>query len=49
LLTVVERVLEEVSFEATERRGADIAVDAAYVAERIGDIGTDEDLSNAIL
>jgi ATP-dependent HslUV protease ATP-binding subunit HslU len=49
LLTVVERVLEEISFEATERHGEDIAVDAAYVAERIGDIATEEDLSNAIL
>jgi ATP-dependent HslUV protease ATP-binding subunit HslU len=49
LLTVVERVLEEISFEATERCGSTIVVDPAYVAERIGDIDTEEDLSNAIL
>jgi ATP-dependent HslUV protease ATP-binding subunit HslU len=49
LLTVVERVLEEISFEATEQPGSTVVVDPAYVAERIGDIATEEDLSNAIL
>jgi ATP-dependent HslUV protease ATP-binding subunit HslU len=49
LLTVVERVLEEISFEATERAGETITIDPAYVAERIGDIASEEDLSNAIL
>jgi ATP-dependent HslUV protease ATP-binding subunit HslU len=49
LLAIVERVLEEVSFEAPERAGETIRIDYAYVTERIGDIATDEDLSNAIL
>jgi ATP-dependent HslUV protease ATP-binding subunit HslU len=49
LLTIVERVLEEISFDAPERAGERVVVDAAYVSERIGDIASDEDLSNAIL
>jgi ATP-dependent HslUV protease ATP-binding subunit HslU len=49
LLTIVERVLEEVSFDAPERTGETITIDAAYVDERIGDIASDEDLNNAIL
>ena len=49
LSTIVERVLEEISFEAPERGGETVVVDPAYVTERIGDIATEEDLSNAIL
>jgi ATP-dependent HslUV protease ATP-binding subunit HslU len=49
LLTIVERVLEEISFDAPERKGETIAIDAAYVDERIGDIASDDDLNNAIL
>jgi ATP-dependent HslUV protease ATP-binding subunit HslU len=49
LLTVVERVLEEVSFDAPEQGSRTVVVDAAYVLDRIGDIATEEDLSNAIL
>ncbi|MEX1158735.1 MAG: ATP-dependent protease ATPase subunit HslU [Thermomicrobiales bacterium] len=49
LLTVVERVLEEISFDAPERNGETIVIDATYVDERIGDIASDEDLNNAIL
>jgi ATP-dependent HslUV protease ATP-binding subunit HslU len=49
LLTIVERVLEEISFDAPERTGETVTIDAAYVDERIGDIASDEDLNNAIL
>lgn len=49
LATVVEQVLEEVSFDAPDRAGQRLVVDAAYVRERIGDITSDEDLSNFIL
>ncbi|HMM41901.1 MAG TPA: ATP-dependent protease ATPase subunit HslU [Thermomicrobiales bacterium] len=49
LQTIVERVLEDVSFEAPERAGQSIIIDAAYVLERIGDIAAEDDLSNAIL
>jgi len=49
LQTIVERVLEEISFEAPERQGDSFVIDAAYVTEKIGDIVSDDDLSNAIL
>jgi ATP-dependent HslUV protease ATP-binding subunit HslU len=49
LATIMEQVLEEVSFDAPQRRGETITIDAAYVRERIGDIAGDEDLSNFIL
>lgn len=49
LHTVVERILEEVSFDAPEIVGSTVVIDAAYVTERIGDVATEEDLSNAIL
>lgn len=49
LVTIVERVLEELSFDAATLAGETVAIDAAYVLEKIGDIVTDEDLSNAIL
>ncbi len=49
LLTIVERVLEEISFDAPDRKGETISIDAAYVDERIGDIASDDDLNNAIL
>jgi len=49
LHTVMERVLEEISFEAPEARGATIIVNAAYVEERIGDMARDTDLSRYIL
>lgn len=49
LATVVEQVLEEVSFDAPDRTGQRVLVDAAFVRERVGDIAGDEDLSNFIL
>jgi ATP-dependent HslUV protease ATP-binding subunit HslU len=49
LATIVERVLEEVSFAASERSGEMITIDAAFVRERVGDLVADEDLSNFIL
>ncbi|HUG15071.1 MAG TPA: ATP-dependent protease ATPase subunit HslU [Thermomicrobiales bacterium] len=49
LHTIVERVLEGVSFDAPEQSGSTVVVDAAYVTERIGDIVSDDDLNNAIL
>ncbi len=49
LQTIVERVLEDISFEAPERAGQSVVVDGAYVLERIGDIAAEDDLSNAIL
>ncbi len=49
LHTVMERVLEEISFEAPDAAGAVIRVDAAYVEQRIGDMARDADLSRYIL
>ena len=49
LHTVMERVLEEISFEAPEAAGATITVNARYVEERIGDMARDADLTRYIL
>jgi ATP-dependent HslUV protease ATP-binding subunit HslU len=49
LHTVLERLLEQVSFEASDQAGTDITVDAAYVNEQLGELAQDEDLSRYIL
>ena len=49
LHTVMEKVLEEVSFHAPDIAGQSIPITAAYVKERLGDILKDEDLSRYIL
>ena len=49
LHTVLERLLELVSFEATERAGQHVVVDRAYVDEHLGALVEDEDLSRYIL
>ncbi|WP_164017018.1 ATP-dependent protease ATPase subunit HslU [Pyxidicoccus trucidator] len=49
LHTVLERLLDEVSFSATEMGPRDFQVDAAYVRERLTSIVQDEDLSRYIL
>ena len=49
LHTVIEKVLEEISFDAPEHKGETYTIDASFVAERIGDVAVDEDLSNFIL
>jgi ATP-dependent HslUV protease ATP-binding subunit HslU len=49
LHTVMERLLDEVSFDADRMRGARIAVDGRYVRERLDGIARDEDLSRYIL
>jgi ATP-dependent HslUV protease ATP-binding subunit HslU len=49
LHTVLEKLLEDISFEAPERKDGDITVDAAYVKEKLSDITKDEDLSRYIL
>ncbi len=49
LQTVMERVLEEISFEAPDAAGATIVVNAKYVEDRIGDLAQDTDLSRYIL
>jgi ATP-dependent HslUV protease ATP-binding subunit HslU len=49
LQTVMERMLEQPSFDAAERNGATIDVDAAFVDRHVGDLAKDEDLSRYIL
>ena len=49
LQTVMERVLDEISFDATDKGGETINIDAAYVRDRIGDLAKNADLSKFIL
>jgi ATP-dependent HslUV protease ATP-binding subunit HslU len=49
LHTVMERLLEGVSYDAGERRGGTVVVDAAMVDERLGGLAKDEDSSRFIL
>ena len=49
LHTVMERMLEVVSFDAAERGGDSVLVDARYVDEHLGELAKDEDLSRYIL
>jgi ATP-dependent HslUV protease ATP-binding subunit HslU len=49
LQTVMERVLDEVSFTACDRFGERIEIDAAFVEKNIGDLAKNADLSRFIL
>jgi ATP-dependent HslUV protease ATP-binding subunit HslU len=49
LHTVMERLLETVSFEASDKSGAHVQIDAAYVDEHLAELSKDEDLSRYIL
>ena len=49
LMTVMERILDEISFEAGDKYGQTVVIDAAYVQEHIGDLAKNADLSKFIL
>ncbi|MBS7537598.1 ATP-dependent protease ATPase subunit HslU [Ancylobacter lacus] len=49
LQTVIERVLDELSFSAPDRAGEGVTVDGAYVRERVADLARNADLSRYIL
>ena len=49
LQTVMERVLDDISFDASDRGGQAVTIDAAYVNDRIGDLAKNTDLSKFIL
>ncbi|MCH8809833.1 MAG: ATP-dependent protease ATPase subunit HslU [Proteobacteria bacterium] len=49
LHTVMEKLLEEISFTATDRGGETITIDAAYVQTQVADLAKDTDLSKFIL
>jgi len=49
LQTVMERVLDDISFTAPDRSGESVSIDADYIEEHIGDLARDTDLSRFIL
>jgi ATP-dependent HslUV protease ATP-binding subunit HslU len=49
LQTVMERVLDEISFSATDRAGDAVTIDADYVRKHVGDLAKNADLSRFIL
>ena len=49
LQTVMERVLDEISYDAPDRNGTSVTIDAAYVQKHVGDLSRNTDLSRFIL
>jgi len=49
LATLIERLLDEVSFEAPDMKGAKVAIDAKYVQDALADTVKDQDLSRYVL
>ncbi|MBK8016198.1 MAG: ATP-dependent protease ATPase subunit HslU [Betaproteobacteria bacterium] len=49
LYTVMERLLEEVSFDASKRSGQELTIDPAYVDSRLGELAATEDLARYVL
>ena len=49
LHTIMEKVLDELSFEADGHKGETISIDAAYVDSKVSDVANNEDLSRYIL
>jgi ATP-dependent HslUV protease ATP-binding subunit HslU len=49
LHTILEKLLEDISFEAPEKHGTKLVIDRKYVREKLSDIVKDEDLSRYIL
>jgi ATP-dependent HslUV protease ATP-binding subunit HslU len=49
LQTVMERVLDDISFHAPDKSGSEVLIDADYVAKHVGDLAKNTDLSRFIL
>jgi len=49
LMTVMERVVDEISYTASDRGGETVTIDGAYVRERVADLVDAGDLSKFIL
>ena len=49
LHTVMERLLETISYEASDKSGASVTVNAGYVDEHLAELSSDDDLSRYIL
>jgi ATP-dependent HslUV protease ATP-binding subunit HslU len=45
----MERLMDEISFEATDKAGSKLVIDEAYVTSKLGEFVEDEDLSRFIL
>ena len=45
----LERLLDVISYEAADREGTELVIDAAYVEQALGELAADEDLSRYIL
>jgi ATP-dependent HslUV protease ATP-binding subunit HslU len=49
LYTVMEKLLEEISYTASDKSGQTLVIDAAYVNERLDALAVNEDLSRYVL
>ena len=49
LQTVMERVLDDISFEAPDKNGSKVTIDADYVSKHVGEMSKNTDLSRFIL
>jgi ATP-dependent HslUV protease ATP-binding subunit HslU len=49
LQTIIERVLDDISFTAPDRAGETVTIDGAYVRKTVGDLAKNADLSRFIL
>ena len=49
LYTIIEKVLDDISFTATDRGGEKIVIDSNYVTKNLGELAKDTDLSKFIL
>jgi ATP-dependent HslUV protease ATP-binding subunit HslU len=49
LHTIIERVIEDISFDAPDHKGETIVINASFVSDRVGEVAADEDLSSYIL
>ncbi len=49
LHTVMERLMDEISFDATDQSGSSLTIDSTYVKSKLGELVADEDLSRFIL
>ena len=49
LHTVLEKLLDQISFEATDKNGESFTIDAKYVDKQLADLAEDEDLRRSIL
>ena len=49
LHTVLEKLLDQISFDATDKSGESFTINAKYVDDQLGELAEDEDLSRSIL